>query len=398
MTTNKDEILIIDKMKGLWRKPGGKDLVSNFLAELDSELKTERVLIEAVKLNPMAIKHIENPSREVCMAAVIRDVRSFELIKEPDYNICLSAVKRRGEYLKLIKNQTNEICLFAVRNNGMALKHVKNKTDGLCLEAVKSNPKAIQYINEQTEELCLTAVRISAKSLQYVKKQTDKICLTAVTRDWSSIRLVENKNEDICIAAVTGSLHAIPHVPELTYKIMKAAVEADYEAIYILHDQPDDLCKIAIGKNIVTMKGIREPSDSVIDYYFLKSGLYDFNSSYMAFNNINVSVINEKNFLLFYKPEYFNKNVKDLDKYKNIDVRRVDLFKSFVDKIVYIVNFFNEADLVKAVNYDLKDFFESNVILESSELAMSLKSRAVLLESASAGGYLEKSGKAKKII
>ena len=74
------------------------------------------------------LKYIENPTPELCLAAVKNNGLNLEFVKEQTPELCLAAVEQDGIALKYVKKQTPEICLAAVNNNGWALQFVKEPT------------------------------------------------------------------------------------------------------------------------------------------------------------------------------------------------------------------------------------------------------------------------------
>lgn len=105
---------------------------------------TEAEVFELIKANfNWFIFNIENPSEEMCLAAI--DCRNFlggdiffKEIKHPQTeSICLAIVKREGFSLKFITNQTFDICKAAVSNYPLAIEYVKDQTVDLCLAALE---------------------------------------------------------------------------------------------------------------------------------------------------------------------------------------------------------------------------------------------------------------------
>lgn len=76
------------------------------------------------------------------------DNNSFDIEK-----ICLAAVNENGLALKYIENQTKELCLVAVNENGLALKYVKQQTNELCLAAVNENDLASKYVKNKINKI-----------------------------------------------------------------------------------------------------------------------------------------------------------------------------------------------------------------------------------------------------
>ena len=56
----------------------------------------EEIQMKIIETNPKNIQFIENPSREVCLAAVKNDGYSIKYIENPSQEVCLAAVKQHG--------------------------------------------------------------------------------------------------------------------------------------------------------------------------------------------------------------------------------------------------------------------------------------------------------------
>jgi hypothetical protein len=52
--------------------------------------------------------------------------------------ICLEEVRRNGLALRFVEKQTPEICLAAVKQNGFALNYVKERTPEIVIEAYRN--------------------------------------------------------------------------------------------------------------------------------------------------------------------------------------------------------------------------------------------------------------------
>ena len=60
-------------------------------------------------------------------------------MKDQTEKICLEAVKQNGMALEYVKDQTFEICLTAIQREPFALRYVKDQTFTICHEAVEQN-------------------------------------------------------------------------------------------------------------------------------------------------------------------------------------------------------------------------------------------------------------------
>ena len=80
------------------------------------------------------------------------------------------ALSHNGMIIKHLINPTSDLCLIAVKNNGLALLYVANQTPEICLAAINNNPWAIQFcIKDRRLDLLLLAVKKDKKVLDTIK-------------------------------------------------------------------------------------------------------------------------------------------------------------------------------------------------------------------------------------
>jgi len=112
-------------------------LISEFLEKNNLQEK-------AVSISGHSIKYIKNPSQELSLAAIRRNVYSIQFIENPLPEVAHEAVMSIPFILQYIKNQTPELCLTAIRRNPASIFHVKELNLEICKEAF-SGFKNIKY-------------------------------------------------------------------------------------------------------------------------------------------------------------------------------------------------------------------------------------------------------------
>lgn len=146
--------------------------------------QTDELCLEAVKLNGLVLKIVENKTFDICLVAIKQNGYAIEYVPDIFINeeLCLEAVKSNGNSLGFCKYKTKEICTEAVKNKGTAICYVPNEfiDNELCLIAVKHNKyNGLEYIaNEfQTEKICIESVKNNLESIIFVKNITKNLFL-----------------------------------------------------------------------------------------------------------------------------------------------------------------------------------------------------------------------------
>jgi len=145
------------------------------------------VQMKAVEQDPLAFKHIQNPTEEVTIAAAERDIDSItkktdlplstqrELVLEnptnilnfkekADPSIVNLALSRNGLLLRNFRNADEEMQMTAVRNNGLAIRYIRTPSMDLLKAAYENNPRSLRYMRITPEQ--------KAELLQAVEEQS----------------------------------------------------------------------------------------------------------------------------------------------------------------------------------------------------------------------------------
>jgi len=120
----------------------------NNLRFVPEEFKTNDFLIYAISCNHNALGVIDDPSEELCLAAMDKDPNSIFLINNKTEKIMLKAVKLKGLYKHKDMPQFYTAVLEYVRENGNSLQYIKKelKTFELCKVSILNSPFAMKYV------------------------------------------------------------------------------------------------------------------------------------------------------------------------------------------------------------------------------------------------------------
>lgn len=146
-----------------------------------------------VQWDGLLIQYIENPSKDVCLAAMRKNATAAQYISEnikmdiwsthhhigggglikyinnPPKDIQEFAVKQCPNYIKYINDPSVELSILAVKRDGLVLKHIKNQNTEICLAAVKQNGNAIKYVKNKTEEIKNAAIKQNRNCIKHLK-------------------------------------------------------------------------------------------------------------------------------------------------------------------------------------------------------------------------------------
>lgn len=115
----------------------------------------------------------------------------------------LNKIKKNPELIKYTKNPTTEMCVEAVRRNINLLPYVKT-SDQFYIEIIKYYPEIFSNIQNLTYEFCIECVKQNCIILQYIpeKYHTYELCMDAVTHDGCCIIFSKNLDINICMTAM----------------------------------------------------------------------------------------------------------------------------------------------------------------------------------------------------
>ncbi len=176
----------------------------------NNELLTKQECIElccmAVNHNYQILKDIDNEFRtdELLKIAILKSENAIDYIYNPTEEIILLTLQKNINKIKNIKNKTFNICKYLANNDYTKLKFVSKRhmlkfTYEQIIELYniaysKSNDKLVlQYFNKQFDELRYLAINNNYNELYYIKNQTLDICKYAVNINQNAVNLIINK-------------------------------------------------------------------------------------------------------------------------------------------------------------------------------------------------------------
>jgi len=199
-------------------------------------------LIAKVMKNPSILGGIENPSFDICMAALVLDGMCVKYIdpslftRREYHSMCEAAVRQNLEAFTKINRERfsslkwDNFKLFTVRQNGLALRWINEQTPEICLAAVQNNSKALQFVDKS---LC------SSRCYNLLKKAADEKIkenkIKAKNKKKPKIHpkfLADNQYSELCFYFVKKEHHYINY----------------FEKKYLSGNDWLELCKIAIRK------------------------------------------------------------------------------------------------------------------------------------------------------
>lgn len=217
-----------------------------------NNIKDEDFYIKNVRTGMLLFTQVPSEFRTeaVCTAAIIRDVWNIRHINEPSVDLCRLAVNTDPSSIQFIKRPSESLCLLAVSNEGSCLQYIKNQTKDVCIAAINDNPWAFQYVKNQTDDISRHAISIMSNNIDFVKNQTEDLCLLAVQFAGENLILVRNQTLEICKAAIKQTPIAICWVDPDIYDYNSADILSAY--MYIGFEGLDDL-KSVFSKNVSSM-------------------------------------------------------------------------------------------------------------------------------------------------
>jgi len=226
-------------------------------------IPTEKVQLEAVKLNVMAIQYINNPTENVQLEAVKKDGLAIRYIKNPTENVQLEAVKKDGLAIRYIKNPTEKVQLEAVKKEGEAIQYIKNPSEAVQLEAVKQRGTAIKYIKNPSEDVQLEAVKQDGGAIEHIKNPSEAVQLEAVKQRGTAIKYIKNPSEEMQLAAVKRGWLAISYIQNPSEEMQLEAVKQRGQAIRYIKNPSEAVQLEAVKQSGETIQYIKNPSEAV---------------------------------------------------------------------------------------------------------------------------------------
>lgn len=231
-----------------------------------AKYQTELIAMVAVKGRPEALKFVATGlhTEDVVLAAVLGDPLVLNYANHQSVAIALEAVSRRPEALEFVEKrfQTHDVVMTAVAMDPMALEHAKSQYADIALLAVRKCPESLKFVcrkmqndavvmtavqgeplvlkdaTYQTEAIALEAVSNNPRSLAFVwrKFQTDTVLMTAVCADPWTLEYAKRQPQAVILAAVKVSPRTLQYVGRQTTQTAWEAVSRDVTTIYLVSE------------------------------------------------------------------------------------------------------------------------------------------------------------------
>jgi bifunctional DNase/RNase len=245
---------------------GHNDTYNNFIEHvLSIKNLSEPIKIAIVKHYPDALYELDNPSEQVCLAAMTASPLAIEYVDSdsitPDMKkLALTALLK---YLKTndknsrfsAKALYNELAAKKLKWPELSIieKHLKEKniikettdlnsaSEAYQILVVTSHPETIKYIYEPSEAVQLAAVKAHPEFIQYIYDPYESVKIAAVENIGTAIQYIKTPSEAVQLAAVKKSPYwALDSIIERgivpSEAVQLAAVQGDGAAIYWLID------------------------------------------------------------------------------------------------------------------------------------------------------------------
>ena len=221
------------------------------------------------------IRFFQNPTEDLCRAAVKSDISAVSLIEDPDLWMCIQAIRRNPEYIEYPRYQPYDMCIFAILRNPYMIQYIKDPTLELCLLAVILNSNALEYINNPAYEVnraaiawwneqvffhMRTSLDVSQDLGEFAVKKHD-----LVNYKPSSVRPIElSESLSKAVARVKAKIAAgqeVSYSPEIQAYLEEVnAIRKDPERLLTYNDPSIELQIHAVIKHPSNLKYIKNPS------------------------------------------------------------------------------------------------------------------------------------------
>lgn len=158
---------------------------------------SEKVCIEALKKKGSLLKYIpkDYQTYEMCHLAIENDPESISFFDEKYFsceNLVKLALFKNSFVIKHIKNPSNEICNLALEQNPLSIRFIENQTNELCIKAINLDTNALSCIKQQTVEMCFICVNKNASSMLNINDQNEDLCKYCTLLNHNVIQYIRN--------------------------------------------------------------------------------------------------------------------------------------------------------------------------------------------------------------
>lgn len=231
----------------------------------------EKSQIESIKMNPLNIENINNPSENLQLVAVKANPRAIHHIKNPSHNVLKYVAEKAPKFL------------------GYSNMNFSEYNEEIQLIAIAGQPSLFRWVNNPSENFQLTAVKNNSEVMQYIRNPTLKVQLAAYGEVKTNLErpAYESSNKHLTVKVVGGKLK----VSNRSQKFLKIKSMAEY-----------------FGENVNSLNSFNIPPETVITktlFNSRKNTINSLNQSLQYGFAIEYQMANENKVYDFYKTKKY---------------------------------------------------------------------------------------------
>jgi hypothetical protein len=211
----------------------------------------------------MNIRFVENPSDEVCIAAVAENSSAIRVIDNPSDRVIKAAIEYHPNSIKNMIQQPEWAQELVVSMNGSYIKWVYEPTEKIQLMAIARDPSNINNIVKPSLAAQLAAVRADGYQIANIAHPSPEVQMAAVQQSTRSLQYIDYPDEAVCLYCVQKNGMSIAYLKGkqkyLTPEVQRAAVSNNPEAISFITNPTPEVQKIALKARSASLRLSREP-------------------------------------------------------------------------------------------------------------------------------------------
>lgn len=169
---------------------------------------------------PELILEVENPTEELVLVALRKDVQLFKRLSFKAPLIVHYAIQQHPSFILNVENPTEELWLMAIKKQPDLLCHCFNPSAFLIEEAINQNGLLIKHVENQTPFLKELACAQNPQSLEYIKHPDETLCLKYLKKDGNLLRWIKNPSDAMIRTAVIQNFRAMIYVESPSKKLL----------------------------------------------------------------------------------------------------------------------------------------------------------------------------------
>ena len=202
---------------------------------LDIKNPSNKVKIETIKIDPMAIKYIDKPTEYMQLIAVKKNPGMYKEIQDPDPSerVKVIAVSGASFLIKYMHDPSEKIQVAAATNDPQIL--VSYRELEFCekaqIAAIKKQSRMIGYINYATDKVKILAVKIDPSNIALLRKgipeKTFEIAIRKNPGFVTLARYSKNTKKYVRMARRIAKLRGQNVIDEVEWKIKEYIEDED---------------------------------------------------------------------------------------------------------------------------------------------------------------------------